>query len=292
MNDVFLGFEWSVSPGYRWQPWMDPDGTPVVVPDEGFASLESYTAVQKVIEQSGKTGPVLEPVLESGPARSYQPMHRDHAALFRTFEALDPRDRKAILVFASQYGWLGLPRQEQGFMIDAPDGAEVAHIADGEPHSHWALEIYQMKEAVRLSEHRTSKHRIGELNWLLNRPRHLRDVQCQVLARRANAKMSFQPRTLLAAMWLQLARAVVGKKGFSECKFCGSLFEVSTDTTGFRRNREFCSDVCKTRDYRQRRQTALELAADGTSLSAIADQITTKKATVQRWIDAATTGQK
>ena len=80
MNEPFLDFEWTVSPAHEWKDFPDENGKPLVVPSEGFASLESSTAVELAwgrFELKGRgTGPVLCPVLESGESRQYQPMQR------------------------------------------------------------------------------------------------------------------------------------------------------------------------------------------------------------------------
>src|SRR5262249_14267756 len=89
---------------------------------------------------------------------------------------------------------------------------------------------------------------------------------------------------LLAAMWLQLGLAVVGGKRFLACKFCRRLFEISTDPTGFRNHREFCSGTCKTKDYRRRKQTALQLVAKRISITEIAKRTETASTTVRTWV--------
>ena len=68
------------------------------------------------------------------------------------------------------------------------------------------------------------------------------------------------------------------------CKFCSRPIEISTAETGYRTNRTFCSDSCKTRDYRQRKRTALRLAQEGQSVRGIAELIQTKPATIRGWL--------
>ena len=55
------------------------------------------------------------------------------------------------------------------------------------------------------------------------------------------------PYSLLAAMWLQFVQAIASKRKYRPCKECSGWFEVSTDDTGKRINREFCSDPCKSK---------------------------------------------
>ena len=98
--------------------------------------------------------------------------------------------------------------------------------------------------------------------------------------------------TLLAAMWLQFALAVSENKRFVECKFCNRLFEISRDQTGFRTHRKFCSGACRTKDYRRRKRAARKLAAEGSPLSTIAEQVQADRATVRGWLDAASATAK
>ena len=64
------------------------------------------------------------------------------------------------------------------------------------------------------------------------------------------------PDSLIAAMWLQFAQAFAGNRKYRACKACGRWFEISTEGSGFRVNRQFCSDACKSKDYRERREQA------------------------------------
>ena len=85
-------------------------------------------------------------------------------------------------------------------------------------------------------------------------------------------------------MWLQLALALTGDKRFVACKYCRRLFEISTDQTGSRSDRAFCTIACKTKDYRRRKRTAVELATSGVSAANIAARIETNKATIEKWL--------
>ena len=60
------------------------------------------------------------------------------------------------------------------------------------------------------------------------------------------------PSTLLAAMWLQFAQAIAANKVYRTCRECGNWFEVPTATDGRSERRVFCSDPCKSKDYRRR----------------------------------------
>jgi hypothetical protein len=288
MHDAFLDFEWSVAPRYDWQDWLDADGAPQTVPDEDLARLGSASIAELASAESEReqksVGPVLAPILkDAGEVRRYRPMQRQHAALFREFAALDYKDRAAILAFAAKYGSLGLPRQHQTLVVRDRFGSRHHHSATGESHLGWALEICRMREGLKLAEHHATFERKRELKGLVDR--HLQNVRGRLsFDRNGEPRLAIEPVTLVATMWLQLALALTGGKRFATCKFCRRIFEISTAETGFRSHREFCTDSCKTQDYRRRKRTAIQLAARGVSIRSISDRVTTNKATVKRWV--------
>ena len=307
MGEAFLDFKWPVYPTYHWQDWLDAQGKPVVVPKQGLTSLESATTVtlawQEHEESQEKPGPVLGPDYDSGKPRYYRPMRREHAALFRRFADLDFRDRDAILTFVSTYGLL---RLESDCQSQAVKAHRRDHYAVGESLLTWAHEVCLMREALRLARTRSAdeeaqldahhkRHRLD--------PEHGREDDRKKLARLINQYLqhvqphmtfekglppglSFTPLTLLSAMWLQLALALADDKQFQACKFCHRLFEISTAPTGFRTHREFCSDSCKTKDYRRRKRMALRLAEQGKSVRTIAKQTKTNVVTIRTWVQA------
>lgn len=306
MIEPFLSFEWHVWPAYEWRDLLDRNGQPIKVSARGLRSLESASAVESAWQaQDGKghmTGPVLKAVFAKGNPQSYLPMAREHAALFLKFAELDYRDPNTIAAFASRYGLLGA----------SPSGSHGE-----ESHLTWAREICLMQEALDLGQPTTPRaeardkeiwsrydatmrerwsaqgydqdpvdyrrrERREKLTWLFNV--HLQRVQPRIaFAETVPPRLTFAPLTLLAAMWLQLTLAVVGDKRFLACKFCQRVFEISTDVNGFRRHREFCSDSCKTLDYRRRKRNALKMAAEGRQINEIAKATATASSTVTSW---------
>jgi hypothetical protein len=94
--------------------------------------------------------------------------------------------------------------------------------------------------------------------------------------------LRFYPESLLGALWLQFAQAIDGDKEYRACRECGKWFEVSLDA--FRTNRVFCSDPCKSRDYRRRKDRARQLRAEGRSAKEIAKELDTELETVKKWV--------
>ncbi|MGH9348765.1 MAG: hypothetical protein ACRD26_16020 [Vicinamibacterales bacterium] len=307
MDEPFRQFEWPVAAAYHWQHWLDARGRRIGIPTDGLNGLDSPSAVEhtwgQLYEEGKKTGPVIGFAPNARIARKYSPMSREHATLFRTFAELDYTNLDAIATFVGTYGLLGLPVQEQDLMVHQ-FGKSRFHAARGESHIDWAREICLMREALHQTRSRTSREeeedraawgRVGrqpphaerrkKLGWLFDL--HLQHVQARmILNPDAPPRLSFAPLTLLAAMWLQLALSVAGDKEFRACKLCRRLFEISTEQTGYRRHREFCSESCKTKDYRKRKRTAVALAKQGKDIAAISDATRTDKATVRSWTRA------
>jgi hypothetical protein len=97
------------------------------------------------------------------------------------------------------------------------------------------------------------------------------------------------PNRLLSALWLQLARAITGSKQYRSCRECGKWFELSGDDDGRTARRMFCSDPCKSRDYRRRKDRALALKGRGRTPRQIAERLAaegleTDPATVRKWV--------
>jgi hypothetical protein len=96
--------------------------------------------------------------------------------------------------------------------------------------------------------------------------------------------LQFMPSNLLGAMWLQFAQAIAGNKQQRACKECGRWFEISSEDDGRTARKLFCSDPCKSRDYRGRKDKARQLKAEGKAVKEIAEEIDTEVATVKKWL--------
>lgn len=90
------------------------------------------------------------------------------------------------------------------------------------------------------------------------------------------------PTSLLGALWLQAALAATERMTFREC-FCGHLIPIAR-TTGSRPDTKFCSDKCKSQDYRNRIARARVLHAKGWALGRIAKALGTSSTYVRTWI--------
>jgi hypothetical protein len=90
------------------------------------------------------------------------------------------------------------------------------------------------------------------------------------------------PQTLLAALWLQLARAIDTDKTYRRCKACPRWFEVSAGNS--RTDRLFCSDACKSRDYRAKKQEAIRLRGEKWTPQQIAKELGATPEVIKRWL--------
>src|SRR5262245_21200426 len=66
--------------------------------------------------------------------------------------------------------------------------------------------------------------------------------------------MPLVPVTLAGAVWLQLAQAVVEQKAFRACLSCRRWFELVPELN--RTSRHYCSEACRSRAYRARKDKA------------------------------------
>jgi hypothetical protein len=89
------------------------------------------------------------------------------------------------------------------------------------------------------------------------------------------------PKNLLGALWLGLARAVDGTRGYRRCRWCGTWFEISLEAS--RRSRFYCSEAHKQAAYYDRQRQARKLRQGGRSLREIARTLHVGVGSVRRW---------
>jgi hypothetical protein len=92
------------------------------------------------------------------------------------------------------------------------------------------------------------------------------------------------PHNLLGAMWLQFAHVIAGNKKHRPCKECGKWIEISSEDDGRSARRMFCSDSCKFRDYRRRKDRAQQLRTEGKPVKDIAKELDTDVETIKKWV--------
>lgn len=71
----------------------------------------------------------------------------------------------------------------------------------------------------------------------------------------AGLRLTFEPKTLIGALWLQLAFAIDGNREYAKCTECATWW----DKTGARRDKETCSDTCRAKKSQRLRSEAAKL---------------------------------
>ena len=88
------------------------------------------------------------------------------------------------------------------------------------------------------------------------------------------------PTTLLAALWLQLMRAVEGTRRFNKCKQCDMWMEMTPGIN--RRDKEVCSLACKQKAYRKVVAAVRQMDRAGMPARDIAKTVRRDLSTVER----------
>jgi transposase len=96
------------------------------------------------------------------------------------------------------------------------------------------------------------------------------------------ASFGCRPKNLWGALCLQFSQVVAGVMTLRVCPVCGRRFDVSAE--GVRTSRVFCSEACKSRDYRQRKERTQVLHEAGKSVDEIASELSTDRSTVANWV--------
>ena len=245
----------------------------------------------------------------------YEPL-REEPALFRKFADLDPADESRILAFANRYGRLemeepnyvdnlGSWKQEAGQMFVYVGYWDA--YRDGRwdrPHKLNDVFRKQFIDTIFSHEATETREQMG-MSTLPDRDR-LTLAQAALLSIRSTINQNLAqwgtdtcvvyeqgpdrlglrlvPRNLLAALWLQFARAVDGERDYRQCRSCRQWFQITYDNTGRRKTRVFCSNACRSKAYRARIEEAQALFDAGTSLVDISERLGSDVDTVRRWV--------
>jgi hypothetical protein len=108
----------------------------------------------------------------------------------------------------------------------------------------------------------------------------------QMLWERNRNRLSlyFVPSSLLGALWLQFAQAIDGDKKYRKCQECRKPYEISPETA--RTSKLFCSNACRSKNYRERQAKARKMNEEGKTLEFIAQDLRTDLDTARGWIEA------
>jgi hypothetical protein len=233
--------------------------------------------------------------------REYAPLE-DFTGLFRAF-AETPITMNGLLGFANKFGHLGTGAGGVGGDIDDEwesrsdadwqglDHTEKSGRPDWEDMDFWCEQIGRMRDCVRTwdkvqngkaDQQAMLRLQVTVSNSLRGRVRVAfgRDPEQRV----GGFLLQIVPNTLLGALWLQLAETISGYKQHRACAACGNWFEVSPEK--FRKSRHYCSEPCRSRAYRSRKEKARQLANEGKTAKKIAALLGSDAKTIRGWLMA------
>jgi hypothetical protein len=277
------GFVWRVAvKGYVWRGFLPP----------GFApGLHDFSGEHRPSDEWKALVPV-EWVF-----RSYEPL-KEHSGLFRTFAAT-PATFEGIQAFATKYGHLGeggygtwSPSKGEQFQDDedrAMYGQAKDHYSIPQPFKEWETAILRMRRALDLLDsvrnRRGVEKDIREIQEIIDgQLSNLRVVPRFEFKKSPSHEPALHlvPNTLGGAMWIQLAQAIAGDKKHRACESCGRWFELSPETA--RTSKYYCTEACRSRAYRARKEYAHQLHSEGKTPIQIAEQLKSEVETIKKWL--------
>ena len=242
-----------------------------------------------------------------GKSTDYDPLSK--SGLFLTFSGTEPT-KPGILQFANRFGLLSLEGKEtlkewQREITMMRQAVEIWGLVEkGKLH---ILEQYpetELPSIDSLIDRRRQKFGLPKKTrndprdkrkarqkdavvWIVNVVSdRLKEVQLVFRPHAQNSPLGigFIVRSLRAALWLQFAQAVHGKRELHWCRECQKAFQVEPPFT--RRTKRYCSDSCRVRAYQKRRAKAQHMATQGLNPTEIAKELGTDAKTVRGWIKA------
>jgi hypothetical protein len=247
-------------------------------------------------QEAGKGGPrLLRP--PGVPLESYEPL-AECTGLFRTFADVAPTEA-GILKFANRFGVLcgpALPWQDLiGWQDQIGRMKALVGVWDQLVQEDWpglcsargtvprtllppqSAEIIQW--AVQLLWHNVLPLALGWTVALFGQ-----EPSPPVIWNSQGRRpvLTLAPPSLLHALYLQFAQAIAANKRFQLCEACGKWFELSPGLN--RADRQSCSDYCRLKLYRLRKQRARQLHVQKWSLKRISAELGSDIPTIKRWL--------
>lgn len=159
------------------------------------------------------------------------------------------------------------------------------------PREHKLLRDHQRKNPSELGRFRPNtddtpnKFAFSMLRAMVSS--RLRDaVSVGVEGDLIDSSLSLRVSTVLDGLWLQFAMAIGRHLEFRACDQCGTWYELSPDV--HRTTRIYCSNRCKVKAYRTKKETARRMRVENKSLreieKAIGAETAAEKATLKGWL--------
>lgn len=291
--------------GYAWSEGQD--GTPWLVeaePPGGWWRTHPLTESPALFRAFAELEPTQEAVLAFANAHGWLGVPK-------------PTAEGPAAAVAASFRARGVPFRSEG-IGDAALGEPLARWTNEIRHLAEAVEMLdaarqdnpELSRWVRLSEHgalylrreRGHLERIEEPEELATYATRSRAQAARLFVQRwANERLAehaaprvlfnpdrreceihITPKNLLGALWLQLAQALEGGRDYRRCATCRSWFSVAPELN--RSDRLYCSERCRAKAYRQRKEQARAMRVGGLAPSTIARRLGTDTKTVRGWL--------
>jgi hypothetical protein len=241
---------------------------------------------------------------------AYRPL-QEFSGLFMRF-AETPQTAEGAAEFAGKFGMLLGRLHERTVSIDRRDTTRISNVRPGpiELAADWVSAIREMHAAVRiwraLEEDPSAILGSGLAHMLETAGARWRSIITTPVYQKLEAaitkwgaahahfrdeQLTFEPTTLLGALWFQFGNAIAQGKQFGECQLgdaCSHVkwFEKGTGViAGAKRDdSHFCSRACKQKHHRMRKAEARRRYEAGEHPFTIARRLETDRATVRGWL--------
>lgn len=199
---------------------------------------------------------VVVPRDPTSATKMIRPLGRKNSGLFREFAAT-ALSEAGVLAFANEYGLLGL-RSLPSASAPLPEDSLAVWLRHVRAMSFWAGGRFEPQDRQRVCD---------KLNAELTRR-----VTWRLWVDGETFRIGPRPVSLIGALWLQAGFSLARESEFRTC-ICGKPFEVAKGgTTGKRSDAQFCSDACKSRNFRKVRRV-YQLKDGQTPIAAIAASV-------------------
>jgi ferredoxin len=251
-----------------------------------FAALQTSTSPESSDQRSHDEG-VAQPGMVVGFADKYGLLTAPDDAKAKKLRQSEPLDLWVEEVGAMRHAvsiWDGIGNDDEEFLSQhfcwEPAGAgeyRATYSADGELWMHIPDLPPQRRPRDDLSE--------PARFWLLTEINKKVSESAPALCYQSDVEtfeFALKPPDLQTAIWTRFLKAVLDDNEWKQCEECGRWIEISPATA--RISRQFCSNACKVKSYRQRKMSAVALRQKGKSVRAIAKELGSDVETVRGWI--------
>jgi hypothetical protein len=186
----------------------------------------------------------------------------------------DPKDSKKGDILGVQYN--SHPNMQPGAFPPKGDQSVSAWIATtNEPETLARFRVGDVIQPALFYLQRVVNERLRARVV----PRLLWDTE------RIQLELHIVPGSLIGALWLQFAQAISGNITYRRCEVCGTWFDLLPPIT--RKSRQFCSNACRSKAYREKQIEAQRLHGQGVPIKEVARRLQTEIATARGWIKRA-----